>query len=357
MANELPPFSLVINGEAYYGWTEVRITRSLDQFAHSFEMTYVDRWAEGDAPRQLVLGAACVARYDAFDLITGWLDNATIELGSSSVSANAAGRSKTGDLVDCAALNKTGQWRKQTAATIIRDLVKPFGIKVKFDPALTDTTKIPRFDLEDGETVFDAIDRLARLRAWLPITTAAGDLDFARISKTAGLRIVTLPVADTIRRQVQQDQQNRFSSYRIRSQTGRSSPTESPRRAALEKYEVSDPAVSRYRPTVVSSTTGARLVELQEHATWIMNTRAAQSERVTYEIPGILAPDKKPWEPGMLVSVDDSWLGINDVLVVATTNVQLDAQRFTTTLELTRTEAFAAEPIPNKKLIHKAKKI
>ena len=351
-------FSLVVDGKTYAGWTEVRVQRSLDQFAHSFEMNYTDRWAEGDAPAALTVGAACQVKLDSFPLITGWLNQARISLSAGSIEATAAGRSKTGDLVDCAAIHKTGQWRNQTALKIVRDIVAPFGIPVEADAqAAADAAQVKRFDLEDGESAFDAIDRLARLRAMLPTSTTAGALRFVRLTRSNGARVLRLDVSGAIRREWENTDENRFSVYRIRSQTGRFSEDESPRRAALEAFEVSDAAVKRYRPLVVQSETGARLVELRDHATWIRNTRAAQAERVIYEFPGGLAPDGRPWEPGTFVAVDDRFLGVNEILVIAAVTTTLNNTQFTTEIQLARIEAYSTEPIPAKELSKKLKRI
>ncbi len=344
---------LVVNGQSYAGWSSVQIMRSLDQFASSFSFQYSDRWAESEQPRVFLLGAKAEVVADGQRMIVGWIDDVNFT-GST---GSASGRSTTGDLVDCSAVHATGQWRQQTAKRIIADLVEPFGIEVEYDPLIVDTIKIPRFDLDYGESAHEAIDRLSRLRAMLPISTAKGSLKFIRISKTAGLRVVSLDYRDVIRREYSSSIQDRFSTYRIAAQTARSDPSENPRRASLERFEAQDPNVKRYRPLVVHSETGAKQVELQAHAQWIANQRAAKSERVTYEVVGMAAPDGKIWEPGMLVSVDDRVLDLSDVLVVASCAHRADTSSVSTELQLARVESYGTEPISEKELIQKLKRL
>jgi prophage tail gpP-like protein len=348
---------LLVDGVAYEGWSSVRVDRSLDQFAHSFDFAYSDHWSESTEQRAMILGASAAVEIDGERVITGWLDQVRYSISAGSAVGSAQGRSKTGDLADCSAVHKTGQWRNQTAKTIIADLVAPFGLPIVYDATIVDTVKIPRFDLDYGETVFEAIDRLARLRAFLPTSSADGGLKFVRISRTAGLRTVQLDLREAVRREYASGMQDRFSTYRIAAQTARSDPEENSRRAALEKFEAKDPNVKRYRPFVVSSETGAKQVELQAHAQWIANQRAAQTERVIYEMVGTHAPDKRLWEPGMLVGVDDRALGVNDIFCIAAVSLRADLQNVTTELQLVRPEVYGTEPISEKQLINKLKRL
>ena len=347
--------SLIVDGQAYTGWLDARVVRSLDSFAHAFDFEYSDRWAEGDTPRPLVLGSSVQVRWENETLITGYIDSIRQSVTARSLTANASGRSKTGDLVDSSAIHQTGQWLDQTAAKIIRDLVAPFGISVEFEAfVFQDDVRVRRFDLEHGESVFSAIDRLARLRGWLPVSTPAGNLRLMRVQRAAGLRIVRLDLGECISREYSAEAQDRHSEYRLTSQTARSTGG---RRAALERSVVRDAAVKRYRPLVVPSETGGAVGELQAHAQWICNTRAAGSERVAYEVVGVAAPDGLAWAPGMLVIVSDPILGVDDTLVCVSASVRVDSQNVLTQLSLARVDAYSTEPLSVKELSSKLRKL
>lgn len=346
-----------IDGVDYDGWQTLRLDRSLDQFAYSFDLNYADGWAENDRKRVVLLDKPCEIAINGTRVLTGYVDNVRYSISARNATGSAQGRSAAGDLIDCSAVHVSGQWLNQTATRIIRDLVQPFGLQVTYDALIMDDIKIPRFDLEYGETVFEAIDRLARLRAFLPTSRADGGIHFRRISRTAGLRTVRLDLREAVRREYAAGAQDRFSSYRIAAQTARSDPSENPRRAALERFEARDPNVKRYRPYVVRSLTGAKQVELQAHAQWIANQRAALAERVIYELVGAYAPDGKLWEPGILVYVDDRALGVNDTFCVASCALNASNQGVTTDLQLVRPEAYGTEPISEKELINKLKRL
>lgn len=341
--------TLTVNGDTYAGWIDLTVSRALDQLAHSFELTCTDHWAEADAPRPIRLGDQCTVDLDGAIIITGWVDALAFDATAEGATVRISGRSLTGDLVDCAAIHKTGQWRNSTALGIIEDICAPFGIPVEADALVAaDTALVIRFDLEDGETAFGAIDRLARLRAMLPTSTPKGALRFTRVSRTSGESIKTLDAANAIRRSVQQNTQDRHSEYHLNSQYARTNATDRARDAATAKIVIYDENVTRYRPLIVHAEHGVTAVEMRDLAIWTRNTRAAQAERVIFELPGPLA-----WEPGQLVYVRDQALGVDDVLVLASIMMRESAHSSITELQLARIEAFTAEPLPRKDLIHK----
>lgn len=346
--------SLTAGGQRYTGWLTASVYRSLDAFAHSFEFTAVDRWAEQESPRPIRLGDPCTIFQDDVLLITGYVDELLWEVGPRGVTLRVSGRSKTADLVDCAAVHKTGQWINAKPLRIMQDLAEPFGINIEQDQSLaSDTTRVRRFDLEDGESAFDAIEKLARLRGWLPTTTAIGTL---RLTQVGNTKPVSLRADRTIRRTITQNSSDRFSIYRVRTQTARWDAETSPRQAALSKIQVQDSTVPRYRPTVLYPEHGATVSELEAYATWMRNTRIADSERITYEMPGTLASSGEIWDPGQLVNVRDDQIGINTTLVIASTRLRVDANGETTELLLTRPEAYTQKPIPEADLIRKLRK-
>lgn len=343
-------YALIVNGARYTGWLTAQVTRGLDAFAHSFELTYLDRWAEQAQPVPIKTGDACSVTFGDHTLVTGYVDSTTWDAGSEGVTVQAVGRSRTADLVDCSIVHPGG-WVNKGLFAIVADLAAPFGLTVSADPEIrADSYKFPRFEFDDGDTPYDAIDRLCRARGCVPITQPDGSLTLKRISKTAGLRIVRLDLTQARQRTIQTQVQDRFSAYVLKGLTSRANADENPRRSALQKFQVSDDQIRRYRPKVITSDSHAKLSELRDQATWERNTRAGQSERVTYSLLGALAPDGRPWEPAMLVSVDDREMGVSEILLVATADAQCQGEDAYTRIELTRIESYSMQPISTRQL-------
>lgn len=343
---------LRVKGSAYAGWIEASVSRALDQFVPSFELLYADRWAESDRPRAIQPWDECELSYGPHLLLTGFVDTITGDIQRDNLTLRTTGRGRTEDLADCSIRHKTGHWRDRSLLQIVEEVCEPFAISVVIDAAVqqTNALKFTQVEADDGEAVFDLIDRLCRVRGVLAITTPEGNIRLTRITRSAPLRAVTLPVEEAISRSWRYETGDLFDEYFLRSQTGRRK-NENGKRAALESYSVRDGTVPRHRPKVLSSEQSARLGELQDHAVWERNMRHGQALRLTYQVPGLLAPDGAPWEPGMLIRVGDDEIGAHDTLVCARAELRVDAENLFTRLELAMVESYSTEPVPLRKLI------
>ena len=85
-----------------------------------------------------------------------------------------SGRDKAGDLIDCSAINAPGQWNNQKLEKIASAIAAPFGISVSAEVNTGEAFK--KFSIEQGETAYEAIHRLCKLRAVLCISDRQGGL-------------------------------------------------------------------------------------------------------------------------------------------------------------------------------------
>lgn len=203
---------LYLNGKICSGWTRVNIMRSLESMSGSFELGIALR-AEDDVS-MLAAGAAMVLKINAQTVISGYVDSLKQRIASEEKNITISGRDKTADLIDCAALHTSGQFRGQNLQQIAETLCKPFGIKVIWqatEPKSSD--KISVWQIEPGETVFDTLSKLARHKGVMITSNTDGDLVFTDPSKTVvadltlGENLLELDVSD--------DWSNRFSEYRV----------------------------------------------------------------------------------------------------------------------------------------------
>lgn len=343
---------LAVGGQAFTGWIEASVSGGLDQVVDSFELAYADRWAEEGRPRQIQPFDTCVLYFGKHTLMTGYVDSITGDYGKDTLTLRTSGRSRTADLVDCSIRHATGHWRSRTLLQIVTDLTEPFGIPVEIDVNVYETNalKFERVEADDGEAVYDLISRVCSVRGVLAVCTPEGALRLTRIERSPALRNVILRVDETITRSWSWSVSDLFSDYYLRSQTGRRK-NENGSRAALEAYSIKDETVPRYRPKVLTSEASARLAELKDHAAWERNTRHGKALRLTYQLPGAIAPDKQPWAPGMLVRVSDEQIGVNEVLVCARRELRVDGENLFTRIELVQIESYSTEPVPLKKLV------
>lgn len=330
--------TLTVDGKLYEGWVETEVRRSLGSFANSFNLSYIDRWSDDVLPWPIRSGAECQLKYGEHLLITGFVDVTTFRIQADQWILTAAGRSKTGDLVDCSAIHKTGQWLNKTITEIAKDLCAPYGLDVTI--AQPDRTPIQRFTIEEGESVHDALDRLTKNRGYLCHTLADGNVGFFRLDPFVGV-IGQVPVEEAIEREYYEDDQDRFSEYRLRSQSYGESDEDGAEITILRKWDAEkDEGVTRHRPLVVVADSSSNLVELRKRATWERNVRAGRSVRVRYTFPGILDERGFAWTPGDQHHVRDLALGVDEDLLLVDAEIQVDERKLQTRLEFTRPESF-----------------
>jgi prophage tail gpP-like protein len=342
-------FLLIASGLAYGGWTELSVTRSLEQLAHSFVVQLTDKWAGQGQPIPIRMGDPVVVAYknDAEiqkNLITGWVDKDAKHYDATNRTLSIIGRSRTCDLIDCAAIRVPGHWRNAPLNQIAQDLCLPFGIAVHVQAPIGEPFKW--FAITVGETVFETLERACRQRGVVMGCDGLGDLVLQRSGQ---LRIRT--VLEWGKNILECDQENsmeeRFSQYTV---TGQSSGggllgDNFSGKVLSQSAPSLDTNVTRYRPTIIHEESKESGVSKIDRANWERNVRAGRSERVTYKVDGWEHADGL-WEPNTLVHVTDPECEIDeDLLVVTATYTRSNEDGSHTSLELTLPEAYTVQPL------------
>ncbi len=348
MADE---FTLSVSGKKHSGWTDLQITRSLDQLAHSFTVRLTDKWTDQGERIQIIAGNEVKVEYGSQLVITGYVDDDTMNYDATQRSISITGRSKTGDLVDCAALraNKKRSWRKVGLLSIARDICQPFGIDVVTSDLVGN--KFNRFTIEEGETAFACLSRAARMRGLLMVTTPEGDLRFAR----AGTDKVKPPIQfgeNVLSCSHRRSLRDRFSEYRVKTQVAGTDELNAKQVTIRRTSE--DEGVPRYRPTIIMADDEDNGSELQKRADWEKNVRAGQSRSLTYVVRG-WENESGLWEPNTLVRVIDPQNWLDDELLISTVTFSRSLAGTTTSLTVTEARAYDVQPLFPKPAAQKKK--
>ena len=171
--------TLNVDGKVWGGWTDMTINRSLESVAGEFDLTVTARWSSA-APRSIKPGQSCTVSIGSDRVMTGYIDDFIPSYDAENVSLRVMGRDKTGDLVDSSVVDKSGQWKGQKLEQLAATICKPYGIEVVNE---TDTgDAFGSITLEQGETGFELLDRLAKQRGVLVTSDAYGRLVITRAS-------------------------------------------------------------------------------------------------------------------------------------------------------------------------------
>lgn len=327
------------DGSVFGGWKSARVTFGLEQIANSFDLIVTDRWAGQDNPRPIRVGAQCQILVDGELVITGYVDSNTPEYDANQHSISITGRDVTGDLVDCSAIHKSGQWAQASLDKIVRDICLPFNIKVFVDTPLGD--KFATYSIQEGETAFECIDRACRMRAVMPISDGKGNLVITRAKEGA-------PVAELIQGQnilyARGDFSinERFSKYFIKGQDrGSDLDLDAPETHTQVNATATDDYIKRYRPLIVIAEDKGSHATYKQRAEWERNVRRGRSARATVHVNGWRNGSGDLWRANTLVHFKSDYLAADvTLLVVGGTYILDESQGMVTELSLVGREAF-----------------
>jgi len=417
---------LLINGQTYAGWISVRVSAGIERQARDFALEATDRWpGQTDIPRRIQPGDACQLYLGADLVLTGYVDATPIRYDGTSVSVAVRGRSKTADLVDCCPLpsspvNNAGklwgdvviksttvakpvagagrgmqgiaqpagsqgagagrgsqgvplaklvsapaiagaQWRNQKLEKIAAALAAPYGVRVLTE---IDTGRvITDHTVQVGETVFESIDRMMRLRHVLSTDNVTGDLVFidAGSAGRAGTAIelgVNVLAAST-----DLDYSGVFSRYIVRGQRSGSpdaygsavseeegeSLDDSSTNMLGETATAIDARAKRTRVLVLKQSGQADAGTCQDRANYERAHRSALALQTTYTVSGWRQADGTLWSPNTLVRVRDGVIGFDTEMLSAEVTYLLDAQGMRTELRMGPVDGYVSQALKRKK--------
>ena len=337
--------ALLVQGVYYRGWKSLEATVGMEQISGSFTVTASDRWEANALSWPIMPGHRCRLFLGPRAIIAGYVDEATPEYDDKNHSQRVTGRDATGDLVDCAAVYKSGQWSNSGLLKIASDLCLPFGVSVRAECPVG--KPFDKFAIQDGETVFEAIDRAARQRGVLPMSDGNGGLVFTR----AGLSWITTALikGKNIERGTGTfDHKDRFSKYTVKGQAPGGDGFLQPEHHTQLKGEALDTGVTRYRPKIIYAEEADNMT-YSERAKWERNVRAGKSMRLQYTVTGWEYLPFMIWQPNKMVMVIDDFLRVFQPMLIVRCTYTIDDGGSRTMLELCPREAFEPGPLPKLK--------
>lgn len=344
---------LQVDGTDWAGWTELEIARSVERVAGGFVLVLTDRWADQAERRPINPGLACTLAVDGEVLITGWIDDVQHSYDAETHRLVVRGRDKTGDLFDCAAVHRPFEILGLKLDAIATRLCQPFGIPVR---AQVDVGRaFPRFAIQPGETVWEAIERGCRQRAVLPMPDGKGGLLLTRAGE-AGEAAAPLklgwPGGNILACQMTRSAKELFSEYIVMGQQASANFGEIfvPGASTVERApsspsaRVRDSSVTRHRPTIILAEMQGSGLTLAQRAEWQRAVALGKAVRGTYTVQDWKAGGKL-WQPNTLLRLTDALLGVDNVeMLVAAAKMRLTEAGTLTELELTLKDAYRLIP-------------
>lgn len=333
--------TLSVDGLDYAGWKKVSISAGIERQARDFSLDVTWRWPGQDTEIPIKQGTPCEVRIGADLVLTGFIFATPVRYDASSVTRSIAGRSRTADLVDCAAINQPGQWRGQSVQQVVQALAEPYGIQVLSE--VPDTTKLTEHSIEPGETVFESIDRLLTLSRLLSTDDASGRLIIVRPG-SAGRAVDALQLGQNVLSgSAQLDFSGVFSDYKVVGQRAGTDDTFG-EEASEVQASVTDPRAPRKRVMLLQES-GQITPELAAaRANWERGSRMGEALATTYTVQGWRQSNGQLWKVNMVVAVRDPLIGFDRDMIISEIEYRLDEGGTLATLTVAPPEAFEPEP-------------
>jgi len=344
MANapEISPLTVTTNGRTFGGWKAATIRTSIENLAGGFTIDASERWPGGQT--LLGPGQAVTVAIGGTPVIEGFIDAVGATYDGTTHSVTIAGRDRTGDLVDCSADHKPGEWQGVPIATIARELCKPFGIPVAIDG--DQGRPFEYFRLTEGETVAAALEKLCRHRALLRVADSRGGLLLTRAGTTRAPAAIELGV-NVLSASGQFDDSQRFSIYKVKGQ-GAQVDLYAPMQTVSPVASVPDNGIKRHRPLIIIAEEPGYEEQYAVRAQWEANMRFGKARRATYTLAGWTA-NNTLWRPNARVRVKDSFIGVEEEMLIVGVDYTLDDKGSRVALHVARPAAFDLRPMPDPK--------
>lgn len=329
---------LKVGGQIYGGWTSLRIERGMEQIAGTFSLGITERWAGQAEKRPIRCGQSCQVLIDGNPVITGYVDEVNPSFDKEQHGITVIGRDKTGDLVDSSAIHKSGQWSKATLHKIAIDLCAPFGIKVIVENGVDVGAAIPSLKIQEGEPVFQVLERAARMRALLLVSDGLGNLVITRTTRKP-LSTALIEGVNILSAQGNFSWKERFSRYVAKGQSAPEGDDFNPQHHTSPTGNADDKIISRYRPLIVIAEDQGNGATMKQRAEWERNVRVGRGNRATITVQG-WRHEAGLWLPNRLVAVRSPYLDVDAEMLISAVAYSLDDSGTRCELQVCRPEAF-----------------
>ena len=338
---------LFVDGKVYGGWLSVSIKRSMSSMAGSFSIAFTDRWHGQQVPWSIPAGAACRVTVAGKTVVTGYVDSVQASHSALSRTLSVTGRDVTGDLVDCSA--EVSTFVQLPFVTIAKKLCAPYGVKV-VDQAGTDYV-IDRFVVQIGESVFQSLERAAKLAGVLLTTDGEGALVVTRAGLGGQADDALVTGGNVLSISLTHDASQLYSEITIKSQVTA---------GGQSKYDLtfSQPAstvtrtvassgidgVDRYRPLVLISESQASESRCRQRAQWEAGHRQALARKLVVTVQDWTQRSGALWSPNATVRVRDEHMRIDEDWLIDEVEYRLSGDGSITQLTLVGPGAFDVLP-------------
>jgi len=350
---------LEVNGFQYKGFTDIEVSRSIENFAGKFKFsTTVKENSSLVVQNDLKVQDEVRVFIDSDLILTGYIEELNISYSVDSHSISVSGRDKTGDLIDSSI--KQAQYKQinfiklaeavlldngYTDIKIINNLTTP--------PILTtgETATDPSF-LEDGESptaeqgasIVQFLDSYAKKLQVLLVTDEDGNINVTSEGDQLadGALISTKTQSNILAASINVSTVDRFRFIEVYSQGDNSSFYE---QSSDQSSIVTDTSIRSPRRKRIPVNTASKTTTLDNLAKWNVSIREAKGLRYNCTVQGFYTTRKNisPWLPNTLVQLKDERCQVDGQFLIQGVTYRRSLRGSFTDLSIVKRGAFSVE--------------
>lgn len=358
--------------DVYSHWKSVSIESALNNITRSFSVEITGNFPDKVSTIQHISVGDKVQVYIGDDLVlSGYVDTTPMSYGAKNISAVIAGRSKTGDLIDCTMppkdttieTNSTSWsntlapddgsyetiktnitkavrvWKEVPTYQIIAELIAPYGIKLKITSrAKAKLSKKQNLQPDADKTVKDILRKLVTEKNILMYDDAFGDLVINTKNETKNNNRLILRLSDDSENNVLNahadfDGSKIFTDYQFFGSTKGSTACTGKSTVNVKSSYSDNTIFSRKRYTAKQNSATASNDEIT--AKGEAEYQNAQFYKTTYTVQGWRQSNGDLWQINKLVHVVDELLDIDQDMLIQRVAFNLDnSNGMTTSIEV-----------------------
>jgi prophage tail gpP-like protein len=308
--------TLNIGGASYEGWESVHVELSMENLSGSFALQLTDQ--SGGTANAIKPNDPCTVLINGQLVITGYVDKVTPSFDATSHKIMVTGRDKAGDLVDSSVIHKSGQWKNKKIDEIIKDVASPFGINVDNK---TESKTLETFNLDQGATAFETIQKLAKRGNFLAVSDGKGGLLLTR-EATEMMGVPLIEGQNILAANCDYDASKKHSEYHVKGQK-QGKDEDKVKKITQNKSMVTNDFVNRYRPLLIIHEGQADESAVKERARWEAKIRNSKATKAEITVQG-WDSGAGLWGINRLTMVESNWLGIHDMMLITNVSFTLD---------------------------------
>ncbi|MGD9766586.1 MAG: phage baseplate assembly protein [Pseudolabrys sp.] len=339
---------VAVGGKRFRDWTAVQVVHDLMDPMFRATLSTVEYGSESNSLMSLRLkpGDQATVTLAGYKVIDGavWLRQAGYDAARHGVMVGIV--SKTIDIVRSSAMTKSGQFKGYPFASIARSVLAPYGINlVVRNPPPDFARPFDRVHIQPGETVWQLLDRLGRMRGLTMTSDPDGNLVAGQVELGSSQAILQEGGNILRARCIMRDDALNGMIYGVGQGPG--NDQRNGEAVASPTAFTANSLFGRYRPLVLISEQPGTQQDLQHRVDREKKEQAYSFLQCAITVQGWLRPDGEVWQIGKKVTVKSPMLLLdNKDLAIQSVTFEQDAEGgTTTTLDLVSEAALGSKGV------------